>query len=291
MKQSYAALGVLLFGSTLTQLSIAAEARTPERMMQECRVRAHEVLHTRLPNIETKYEGQRTDGSHAVNGTAWIRGRTETFQCNFNRRGRRMTRFVLNNHGAGGIDREPSTRNERVRFPSGTNGTELKGKLGPGHSVRYLLRANKNQFLYFRLATRNHRTYFNIFTPDGNTLYESVRAGDTYRGQLWLRGDHIVEVYNRSRRQASYNAIFGVTNRDSQSGGTSGDRDPYASVKADCVAAVAKQIGGGKRPTVIRVVRGENMLKVPVRVPGAQAPWICEHSTRRVISVYYGSRG
>ena len=29
-----------------------------------------------------------------------------------------MTRFVLNNHGAGGIDREPSTRNERVRFPN-----------------------------------------------------------------------------------------------------------------------------------------------------------------------------
>ena len=53
-------------------------------------MRAHEVLHTRLPNIETKYEGQRTDGTHAVNGTAFIRSRKETFQCSFDRAGARL---------------------------------------------------------------------------------------------------------------------------------------------------------------------------------------------------------
>jgi hypothetical protein len=36
-------------------------------MMQACRIRADEVLHTRLLNSETKYEEQRTDGTQAVN--------------------------------------------------------------------------------------------------------------------------------------------------------------------------------------------------------------------------------
>ena len=209
----------ILAAATLASFAAIAHANTPGRMMQECRIRAHEVLHTRLPNIETKYEGQRTDGTHAVNGTAWIRGRTETFQCSFNRRGQRIIQFIVNQPGGAGGgasaegEYEPSTRDERVRFPSGQTGTELRGELGSGDSVRYLLNARKGQFLYVRVATRNPRTYFNIFTPDGNTLYESVRAGNEYRGQLWLNGDHVIEVYNRSRRRADYNVIFGITRR------------------------------------------------------------------------------
>jgi hypothetical protein len=264
----------------------SAEARTPERMMQDCRIRAHEVLHTRLPNIETKYEGQRTDGTHAVNGTAVIRGRTETFQCSFNRRGRRITQFVVNQHNTGGDDYEPETRDVRVRFPSGQNGTELSDQLGPGHSVRYMLRARKRQDLYVRVASQNPRLYFNIFTPDGGMLYESARDKDSYRGQLWLNGDHIVEVYNRGRRPARYNVIFGLSDPN-QSSGNNAD---FARVRSDCENAVARQVGG-RRVSVIDVKRGENFLTVRVRVPGAQAPWICEHSSRNVMSVYYGSEG
>jgi hypothetical protein len=68
-------------------------------MIQECRVRAGDEFRTRLPNIETKYEGQRTDGTHAVNGTARFDGRTRTFQCSFNRSGRRIVEFVVNERG------------------------------------------------------------------------------------------------------------------------------------------------------------------------------------------------
>lgn len=212
-------LGLLAAG--IVGFAGIADAKTPGRMMQECRIRAHEVLHTRLPNIETKYEGQRTDGTHAVNGTAWIRGRTETFQCSFNRRGGRIVQFIVNQPGGGGNqggasnegEYEPTTREERVRFPGGQTGTEFRAELGSGDSVRYLLNARKGQFLYVRVATGNPRTYFNIFTPDGNTLYESVRAGNEYRGQLWLNGDHVVEVYNRSRRRSKFTVIFGIQRR------------------------------------------------------------------------------
>lgn len=65
-------------------------------MMQKCRIHAGKAFQARLPDIETKYEGQRTDGTHAVNGTAIFRGRTETFQCSFDRAGQRIVRFVVN---------------------------------------------------------------------------------------------------------------------------------------------------------------------------------------------------
>ncbi|MEZ5908797.1 MAG: hypothetical protein R3D31_08370 [Hyphomicrobiaceae bacterium] len=89
-------LALAVVGLATMLPAVPADAATPERMMAECRARAGKALKTRLPNIETKYEGQRTDGTHAVNGTARFSGRTETFQCSFNRAGSRMVNFVIN---------------------------------------------------------------------------------------------------------------------------------------------------------------------------------------------------
>lgn len=176
--------------------------------MQECRIRAHEVMHVRLPDVSTKYEGQRTDGTHAVNGTAYMRGRMETFQCSFARNGRQIIRFVVNRPVGGSAatqlpESEPETRTVQVRFGQNSS-QDFRGTLSPGSSVRYVFRGANRKFLRVHLSTRNHRTYFNIFTPNGRTLYESVRAGNDYRGQLWLDGEHVVEVYNRSQRPAAY---------------------------------------------------------------------------------------
>ena len=60
--------------------------------------------------------------------------------------------------------------------------------------------------------------------------------------------------------------------------------------ESDCLAAVANQVGNGDVST-ISVKRGENQIKVQVRVPGAKAPWICEHDATKVTSVYYGAEG
>lgn len=68
----------------------------PAAMQANCRDRAAHVFHTRQPNIETKYEGQRTDGTYAVNGTVYLRSVEETFQCSFNSDGSKITRFLVN---------------------------------------------------------------------------------------------------------------------------------------------------------------------------------------------------
>ncbi len=69
---------------------------SPGRMMAVCRDRAVHVFHLRAGDVETKYEGQRTDGTHAVNGTAYLRGIEETFQCSFNSSGTSIERFIVN---------------------------------------------------------------------------------------------------------------------------------------------------------------------------------------------------
>jgi hypothetical protein len=194
--------------AALPFLGSIAEARTPERMMQECRNRAHEVMHVRLPDVETKYEGQRTDGTHAVNGTVRARGRIETFQCSFERSGRQIIQFIVNNPTTGGSaqqlpETEPLTSTQQVDF-RGNPYQQFQGTLNPGDSVRYVFRDGNRKFLDVHFRSRNRRAYFNIFTPDRQTLYESARAGNDYRGQLWLDGEHVVEVYNISQDRAPY---------------------------------------------------------------------------------------
>jgi hypothetical protein len=78
------------------QAADSAKALTPDQTMAECRARAGKALRARLPDIDTKYEGQRADGIHAVNGTATVRGSALTFQCSFNRSGSQIVHFVVN---------------------------------------------------------------------------------------------------------------------------------------------------------------------------------------------------
>ena len=60
--------------------------------------------------------------------------------------------------------------------------------------------------------------------------------------------------------------------------------------ESDCLAAVANQVGNGDVST-ISVKHGENQITVQVRVPGAKAPWVCEHNATKVTNVYYSSEG
>ena len=45
------------------------------------------------------------------------------------------------------------------------------------------------------LLPNDAQTHFNILVPGGKMLYDSTGAGNQYRGQLYLSGDHVVEVY------------------------------------------------------------------------------------------------
>ena len=130
-----AAMALAVVG--LVDFAPPAAAATPQRMMADCRVRAAQEFRTRQPNVETKYEGQRTDGTHAVNGTARMRGRTETFQCSFDRPGRRILRFVVNRPAGGGATQLPGAAAPGANFSAtgSLNCARLSGQ--PMRSCRF----------------------------------------------------------------------------------------------------------------------------------------------------------
>ena len=103
---------------------------------------------------------------------------------------------------------EGTTATEHVRFKAGASSASMNGGLTPGSSVRYVLGARDGQFL--DVTVQGPGISYQIFNPDGSFLLDQVDAGLPYRGQLWQRGDHVVEVINRSGQSASYTITFAI---------------------------------------------------------------------------------
>lgn len=105
---------------------------------------------------------------------------------------------------------EPFTGTERVQFKPGTSGAELWERLTPGSSMRYVLGARNGQFLDVEVVPEGPDIYYQIFNPDGTFLLDQISSEQTYRGQLWQSGDHVIEVINRGNADESYNVIFRI---------------------------------------------------------------------------------
>jgi hypothetical protein len=90
----------------------AAASGSPDAMLSICKSRAAKTYRTRADAIEVKYEGQRVDGTHAVNGSNTASDPAATFQCSFNRAGNKIVKFIRN--------RAPSVSSHDTKVP-GTN--------------------------------------------------------------------------------------------------------------------------------------------------------------------------
>jgi hypothetical protein len=211
MKDRIAAL-VVGAGALLVAPAAAFAQATPEAMMAQCRARAAQTLGARLPDIETKYEGQRTDGTHAVNGTVRAGGRERTFQCSFGPGGNRIVRFVAAPPAQGEI------RKERVQFEQGLNYAVRSGTIRGYETVDYMLNAQAGQRMIVRVLRKtNGAFFFNVLPPGSETaLYvgsESARP-DTWSGMLPASGDYTVRVYlmrNAARRREAANYAVQMT--------------------------------------------------------------------------------
>jgi hypothetical protein len=90
----------------------SAGASTADKMMARCRKRAASVLGVAGNAVNVKYEGQRIDHTHAVNGSASVRGQSETFQCSFDATGRQIVKFIVNEPQASSEGANPSSRRD-----------------------------------------------------------------------------------------------------------------------------------------------------------------------------------
>ena len=88
---------VFLFAAIAAGASQQASAANASQMASKCNKYAARHLHVSPSDIaNVKYQGQRTDGTHAVNGTAFLRGGSDTFQCSFDAGGSTIVQFIVN---------------------------------------------------------------------------------------------------------------------------------------------------------------------------------------------------
>jgi len=112
--------------------------------------------------------------------------------------------------GGSAASAEPTTGTEVVRFASGASGAQMTGSLTPGSSMRYVLRASNGQDMLVEFLNTDAAISYQIFNPDGTFLLDKMTNTQTYRGQLWQSGDHVVEVINRSGSTARYAVYIGI---------------------------------------------------------------------------------
>jgi hypothetical protein len=85
-------LKALVLAAAVAGVAETASARDESQMMMRCNTYAARHLHVTESDIaEVTYEGQRSDGTHAVNGTT-VNG--QTFQCSFNAQGTHVVEWT-----------------------------------------------------------------------------------------------------------------------------------------------------------------------------------------------------
>lgn len=90
------------------------------------------------------------------------------------------------------VDAHAQTKT-RVRFPAGTHGTAVKGKVR-GYAYRdYVVGASGGQSMNVSIDASNSSTVFTIFTPAGSNPEEAAETNG-YRGKLSDSGDYVIRV-------------------------------------------------------------------------------------------------
>lgn len=124
-------------------LATAAAAQQVPAMLDGCAQVAQNYFRDWEARSDMQYNGQRTDGTHAVNGRIFLETRYADFACSYDRSGRRMTEFFADgrlrnaflpgNSGGGSGGSQPSGGGT-VQV-SGIRGNDvLNVRSGPGTS-------------------------------------------------------------------------------------------------------------------------------------------------------------
>ena len=202
-----------------------ASAQSPDYMIEDCRLSSQQFYQDFEARTEAKYEGQRTDGTHAVNGTIYLETRSTYFSCSYNAAGDTLVEFFAEQKswpkfvrgegspyqaGGTGSSSSQTVSTERVRFPAGSSSAQFPAQLPPGMTVRYQLGAKKNQFLDVQISPSNAPLTYRIINPNRTALLDELSIDRPYRGQLWQSGDHVVEVINRTGSTVQFNIYFGI---------------------------------------------------------------------------------
>jgi hypothetical protein len=85
-------LSALVIGVVGATSGIAV-AQSPDYMIEDCSHASQQFYQDFQARTEASYEGQRTDGTHAVNGTIYLENRNTYFSCSYNAKGDTLVEF------------------------------------------------------------------------------------------------------------------------------------------------------------------------------------------------------
>ncbi|WP_300535241.1 SH3 domain-containing protein [uncultured Mameliella sp.] len=105
---------------------------------------------------------------------------------------------------------KPTTRTLRMRFASGSYGGDHADTLLPGSSVRYVFGAANRQTLEISFHKSDPSIEYQIILPNGRVLLDPISSRLPYQGELFMGGDHVLEVINRGNTTADFDVYMGI---------------------------------------------------------------------------------
>lgn len=245
--------------------AVSAEAQSTDRMLQEC-ASAAQKFYGEYGRTEMKYNGQRTDGTHAVNGSIFLENRQAYFACSFDRGGDRMTDF----------------------FADG----ERRNQYLPHHESRPGRAASDGYFIVTGVPG-NNLLDVHSGPSGGDRIVGALANGDrvrnlgcrTERGARWCK----IQMLDDMRSEGWVNARYlDETGASSETGGAIDHGSP---IENRCAAAVAREVGVDPDDVIVTnstISEGTGNHVVYVGVPYGKADWICEADRNgRVVNVFY----
>ena len=256
-----------LAGASMITITGPAAARSTGAMLDECANLARTYFREGGARTDMKYNGQRTDGTHANNGDIYLETRKESFACSFDRSGKKMVEFFAEGRQQNGYlqgSGEASGGSGMVRVKGVASNDVLNVRSGPG-------------------------TSHGIVGALGNGDKVRKLRCEHHGGSQWCE----IEMQTDMRERGWVNARYLSGSGSSSHSGSKVDHGDR--IRNRCAEAVAKQVGVSANDVVVTnslISEGTGHHVIYVGVPNAQADWICEASSNgKVLDVYYDGEG
>lgn len=202
----------------------AALAQSAEYMQEDCANLAQGYYQNFEAETETTYEGTRTDGSHAVNGTISLETHGDDFQCSYNKAGDTLIGFFAEGKDQpdfvkGGASPYSSSSSQassgdsaeqtgvasdeaaKVEFAQGESSINLQGAIRGQEYFDYALTAKKDQMIHIELSVADTNgdgtIYFNLLAPGstGEAMYNGSMDGNVVEMRLTESGAYVIRLY------------------------------------------------------------------------------------------------
>ncbi len=251
------------------RLLLASNAASRDQMLDKCARAGQKFFREPTARTEMRYNGQRTDRTHAVGGEIFLENRAAHFSCSFRPNGHQIVDFVadgrshnefLASHGEHHGGNERSQESDYVTVHGVPQNDVLNVRSGPSAQSR-IVGALANGDRVRNLGCRN----------EGGSRWCRIQMLDDMKSEGWVNDRYLKE--------------------SGAPAGSRGNIDHGGRIENNCAAAVAKEVGVSANDVMVTnstISEGTGRHVVYVGVPYGKADWICEADRNgRVVNVFY----